>query len=198
MALSLSSFKIRRMHKVLLPIIVSVSLLALTSCGKPPDDAIARNCDVERTTVEDLSFCLPDGWSAISQAMGEQSSFVVAVNDNNVHGLVMQLHVKKDLLQEPVTDEVTFAERAVEISRETAPHYKPISTNPVTVDGKETILHIFDASPDEKDPETVVRYYQFVTTHEGYAYGLTAVFMPEADKDLEESLIEVLTSMRFV
>src|SRR3989344_5489469 len=107
------------MHKILLPIIVAVSLITLTGCTGSSNDPIARNCEVERTPVENFSFCLPDGWIVATQGFGEEKSFVVAVSDET-QSLVMQVHVKKDALIEPVQDDMAFAERAVEIARETA------------------------------------------------------------------------------
>ena len=182
------------MHRVLLPIIVAVSLITLGGCKGSDNDPISRNCAVERTPVEKFSVCLPDGWVVATQVFGEEKNFVVAVNDHT-NAMVMQIHVKKDALLEPVNDRMEFAERAVEIARETAPNYKAISTEPVTVNGDETILHVFDASPDGSDE--AVRYYQFVTIYGGTAYGFTAVMMPGADESLQQTLVHLLTNIRF-
>lgn len=183
------------MHRILLPIIVCASLLALTSCKAKPADELARNCLIERTTVNDLSICLPDGWAAATQEFGEKGSYIVMLSDNGDKGLVMQIHVKKDVLKEPVEHHLEFSERAVEIARDTAPNYAPVSTEPITVNGEKTILHIFDASPD---PEVeIVRYYQFIIVNDGAAYGFTGVMAPGIDEALEKTLIDVFTNVRF-
>ncbi len=196
LALSRSSIRLYGMHRILLPIIVCASLLALTSCKEKPADNLARNCLIERTTVNDLSLCLPDGWAAATQEFGEEDSYIVMLSDNGDKGLVMQIHVKKDVLKEPVEQSLEFSQRAVEIARDTAPNYKPVSTEPVTVNGEQTILHIFEASPD---PEVEsIRYYQFILVHEGVAYGFTGVMAPETDEDIRKTLVDVFTNVRFV
>lgn len=183
------------MHRILLPIIVCASLLALASCKEKPADDLARNCLVERTAVNDLSLCLPDGWVAVTQEFGEKGNYVIMLSDAE-KSLLMQVHVKKDALQEPVENHLEFSERAVEIARETAPNYKPISTEPVTVNGERTILHIFEASPDPKAES--VRYYQFIVINDNAAYGFTGVMAPGTDEAMEKTLIEVFTNVRFV
>ena len=195
LALPSSSTKLYGMHRILLPIIVCASLLALTSCKEKPADDLARNCLVERSTVKDFSLCLPDGWAAVTQEFGEEGSYIVMLSDNGDKGLVMQVHVKKDTLEEPVKQHLEFSERAVEIARDTAPNYKPVSTEPITVNGKQTILHIFEASPDEAVES--IRYYQFIIVNNGAAYGFTGVMMPEANEDLQKTLIDVFTNVRF-
>jgi hypothetical protein len=184
------------MPRLLLPIIISLGLLTLVNCGgDKPNDALARNCAVERTVVDRFSVCLPDGWSIQTEQFGDVGSFVVMVQREEGTETLMQIHVKKDPLNEPVLSPMAFAQRGVEIARETAPNYRAISTNPITVGRKETVLHIFDASPDPKSEP--IRYYQFVTTNEGIAYGFTAVMAPETDDGLRTLLVDVFTNVIF-
>ena len=182
------------MHRILLPIIVAVSLITLVGCKGSGNDPIARNCAVERTPVEEFSVCLPDGWVVATQVFGEEKNFVIAVNDHT-SAMVIQIHVKKDALLEPVNNRMEFAERAVEIARETAPNYKAISTEPVVINGDKTILHVFEASPNSSNE--AVRYYQFVVIYGDIAYGFTAVMMPGADESLQQTLVQLLTNIRF-
>ncbi len=186
------------MHRVLLPIIVSVALLALTNCKGEPNDPVARNCATERTVVEEFSLCLLEGWVVATQEFGDQGNFVILVKDMNSEeqGAVMQIHVKKDTLQQPVQNHLEFAERAVQIARENAPNYSPISTEPITINGEETILHIFEASPNETEGSQ--RYYQFVTISNGAAYGFTAVMVPDANEDMLKTLVDVFTNVQFL
>ncbi len=107
----------------------------------------------------------------------------------------MRIHVKKDPLEGPVFSSVEFAERAIAITRERAPNYKVVSTEPMMVSRKETILHIFDASQGAGGEP--IRYYQFVTTHEEIAYGFTAVMSPEVTEDDRETLLGILRSVDF-
>ena len=72
--------------------------------------------------MRDFSLCLPDGWVAVTQEFGEEGSYIVMLSDNGDKGLVMQVHVKKDALEEPVEHHLEFSERAVEIARDTAPN----------------------------------------------------------------------------
>ncbi len=183
------------MQKLLIPIMIAAGLLTLTACGGEPDDDLARNCAVERTEVERFSLCLPDGWVASTQQFGEQGNFVVNIQDDGVLGVVMQMHIKKDPLQQPVRDKMAFARQAVEISRASAPNYSPVSTEPTTINGEETLLHIFDATPGE-DAETM-RYYQFVTIYGSVAYGFTGVLFAGENEELREALVDVLKNVRF-
>ncbi|MBT3835293.1 hypothetical protein HOF56_03510 [Candidatus Peribacteria bacterium] len=181
--------------KKALPIFALTTLLALSACGGDLDDPLARDCEVERTEIEDVSLCLPTDWTIISQGFGEQSNYVIMVSAAN-SGSVMQLHVKKDDLQEPVKSTTELSEKAVDLARQTAPNYSVVSTDPITIDGKDSILHIFDAQPAGN--EESVRYYQFVTTSSGYMYGFTAVMKPGLDEYLLEIVIDVLKGIRFI
>ena len=183
------------MQKLLIPIMIAAGLLTLTACGGEPNDDLARNCAVERVEIERFSLCLPNGWVAATQQFGEQGNFVVNIQDDGVLGIVMQMHVKKDPLEQPVGDKMAFARQAVEISRASAPNYEPVSTEPVTINGEETLLHIFDATPGE-DAETL-RYYQFVAINGGIAYGFTGVLFAGENEDLRETLVDVLTNIKF-
>ncbi len=184
------------MPRNFLPITVATCLLALAGCSGGPNDDLASNCTVDRTVIGRLSFCLPDGWQAMQSTIGEVGNYVVNIHDG-VSGIVMQIHVKKDPLNEPVHDNLAFAQRAVAIARDTAPHYSPISTEPVAIDGQETILHIFDASPSGEEEDTV-RYYQYVLVHSSIAYGLTGILTSGGNADLQEVLEDVFTNVRFI
>ena len=153
-----------------------IALFLLSACGGGSDDPLARGCETERTEVEDISLCLPTDWTIISQEFGEQGNYVIMVNAAN-SGSVMQLHVKKEDLKETVSSTIELAEKAVDLARQTAPNYSVVSTEPINIDRKSSIMHIFDAQPGGS--EESVRYYQFVTTSEGYMYGFTAVMKPE-------------------
>ena len=183
-----------------LPTILSLSLL-LTSCNGSGDDALARNCPTERTAVERFSLCLTEGWTHTTEEFGEKGNFVIVVHNQKIdQGVqinqeVMRIHVKKDPLQEPIRSTMAFAEQAVEIARRTAPNYKVVKTEPVTINREESLLHIFDASPDPE--KASVRYYQFVTTNEGIAYGFTAVMNTGGNEELEQTLIDILINMQF-
>jgi hypothetical protein len=184
------------MPRFLLPIIVSLGLLTLVSCGgEKLNDALARNCDVERTPIANFSLCLPAGWIASSQPFGDEGNIVVMISSIESEESVMQIHVKKDPLREPVRSSMAFAEQAAQIARETAPNYSAVRTEAITINAKETLLHVFDANPDPSgDP---VRYYQFVTTHGNIAYGFTAVMLPEVNEEVQEALLDMLTNVQF-
>ena len=152
-------------------------------------------CPVEPTPIERFSLCLTDGWHQTTERFGEGGSFVVSIQPENGTGTLMRIHVKKDPLEGPVFSSIEFAERAITITRERAPNYKVVSTEPMMVGNKETILHVFEASEEaEGDP---IRYYQFVTTHEDIAYGFTSVMTRGIDADTEEALLAILRSVEF-
>ena len=184
------------MHKFLLPIIASLSIVALSGCGTPEDDPLATNCLVERTSIENFTLCMPDGWLAITTPFGNGGNYTVKIQPLTGTGGAMDMHVKKDPLNQPVSSVLEFAERAVEIARETAPNYEVISTDPIVVDGDETILHIFEAKPEEA--KIPVRYHQFVTIHDGIAYGFTGILHTGGNEQLEEVLQDVFTNVQFV
>ena len=187
----------RTMQRFLWPLFASLGLLVLLGCsGKNPDDALSQNCAVERTPVGRFSLCLPDEWEYTRETMAEKGSVIVFIQSPTSEGALMQIHIKKDPLQEPVRNTKAFAERAVQLARKTAPDYKAISTDPLLIGRKKTILHIFEALPAEgADP---IRYYQFVTVHEGIAYGFTAVMFPEAEEELQQTLLGIFTNVRFI
>lgn len=180
------------MVKKLLPI--ALFCLLLTGC-EDSDDPLARACAVERTPARNISLCLPTGWTLNTESFGGEESYIVFINEAG-SGSVMQIHVKMDLLDAPVKSIRVLAERAVELARDTAPNYEVVSTEPVEIDRKQTVLHIFDAKPDMLDEP--VRYYQLVTVHEGLAYGFTAVMKPEITDEIREILVELFKNIRFV
>lgn len=173
-------------------IIGSSVVLLLAGCRPKP----LATCPTDPTPIERFSLCLTDGWHQTTERFGEDGSFVVAIQPENGTGALMRIHVKKDPLEGPVFSSIEFAERAIAITRERAPNYKAVSTEPMMVGDKETILHIFEASEaSEGDPP--VRYYQFVTTNEDLAYGFTSVMTPGIDADTEEALVTILRSVEF-
>jgi hypothetical protein len=170
----------------------SSALLLLAGCGQK----VTVNCPVEPTSIERFSLCLTDGWTHETERFGEEGSFVVSIKANTGTGVAMRMHVKKDPLEGSVFSSIEFAERAIDITRQRAPHYKAVSTEPMMVGNKETILHIFDASESEEGEP--VRYYQFVTTNDEIAYGFTAVISPNVDENGKETLLAILKSVTFV
>lgn len=170
----------------------SSTLLFLAACG----GGTARvNCPVEPTPVERFSLCLANGFHQSTEAFGEAGSFIVKITADTGTGTLMQIHVKKDPLQDTIISSIEFSERAIAITRERAPNYKVVSTDPIMVGNRETLLHIFDASDTaESEP---VRYYQFVTTNESIAYGFTAILSPNVDEDTREVLLGILKSVTF-
>lgn len=172
--------------------IAAFSLLALTACRSK---SVVALCSEERTPIERFSLCLTDGWHHRSEQYGEAGSFIVLVMPPGSTGSLLQIHVKKDPLQEAVYSDLDFAQRAVEITRSQAPNYAPVRTEPLMIGSKKTLLHVFDASPSPNDE--FVRYYQLVTTHGGIAYGFTAIMHPDAAPDSQERLLEILKSVSF-
>lgn len=152
-------------------------------------------CPVEETPIERFSLCLADGWHQTTDRFGEEGSFVVSIQPEGGTGALMRIHVKKDPLEGPVFSSIEFAERAIAITRERAPNYKVVSTEPMMIGTQETILHIFEASEESGgDP---VQYYQFVTTNDDIAYGFTSVMTRGIDADTEEALVTILRSVEF-
>src|SRR3989338_8237508 len=140
------------------------TMLLLAACG----GGTARvECPVDMTPVERFSLCLADGFHQTTEIFGEAGSFVVSIEAATGTGTLMQIYVKKDPLQDAVISSIEFSERAIAITRERAPNYKAVSTEPIMIGNRETLLHVFDASDmPESEP---VRYYQFVTTNKNIA-----------------------------
>ena len=176
-------------------LLASLSLLPLLAACSGKKQALA-DCPVAPTPIERFSLCLADGWHAATQPMGTAGSIIVSIAPTHSSGTLMQIHVKKDPLQEDIASSMEFAERAVAITRQQAPNYVAVGTEPMTIAGEQTLLHTFDATPDPKRP--TVRYYQFVTTNAGIAYGFTAVISPSVDADTQETLLTILRSVRFL
>jgi len=172
---------------------IALCFLALTACRLKKEAAL--DCPVERTPIERFSLCLADGWHHGTEKFADAGSFIVLVMPPGSTGSLLQMHVKKDPLQEAVYSDLDFAQRAVEITRSQAPNYAPVRTEPITIDSKKTLLHVFDASPSPKDEP--VRYYQIVTAHGGIAYGFTSIMHPSVDEDTREQLVGILKSVNF-
>jgi hypothetical protein len=175
--------------------LTALSLL-LTACGGTDDDPLARNCEWERTSVEQFSLCLGEGWGHRTEQFESKGSFIVYINDSTGTGSLMQIHVKKDPLEDKPDSDMAFAERAVEVARQSAPNYQAVTTDPIVIDTRNTLLHIFDASPDSESPS--VRYYQFVTTNGNIAYGFTAIMLPTTNEELKSTLLGIFTNVRFL
>lgn len=174
---------------------LAAATILLVGCSSNGNDTLAQTCTVDRTTVDQFSLCLPSGWTVASESFGEGESVVFHLASPDFENKIMQIHVKKDPLEQPVHSMMAFAERAAEISRDTAPNYEPVRTQPITVNRQDSLLHVFDASPKpEADP---VRYYQFVTVHSDIAYGFTGVMFTGGNADLEETLVNVFTNVLF-
>jgi hypothetical protein len=173
-------------------IVASLLLFALAACRSGKETR--ADCPVARTPVERFSLCLDDRWRHATDRFSAEGSFVVFLQPQGSTGSLMQIHVKKDPLQEAVTSPLDFAQQAVGITRAQAPNYAIVRTEPLTIDGKDTLLHIFDASPSK---DQLIRYYQFVTTNGDIAYGFTAVMRPDADPDTQEQLLGILKSVSF-
>ena len=184
-----------RSARTLLLVVAGLSLLPLLA-GCSGKKQKLSDCPVRPTPIERFSLCLTDGWRASTEQMGTAGSIIVSIKPANNSGTLMQIHVKKDPLQEDIGSSMEFAERAVAITRQQAPHYVAVGTEPMTIAGEQTLLHTFDATPDPKQPP--VRYYQFVTTNAGIGYGFTAVISPKADADMKEVLLAILKSARFL
>ncbi|MEK7137863.1 MAG: hypothetical protein AAB853_06325 [Patescibacteria group bacterium] len=177
------------------PFLLLIAALALVSC-KPEENSLTVDCPIDRAPIERFSLCLPPDWIAATEQFGEEGSMLVRVQSASATGSLMQIHVKKDPLQERVESSLSFAQRAIEITRERAPNYVAVSTEPMTIGDDETLLHIFDASPDAKAEP--IRYYQFVTTNEGIAYGFTAIMHTQITEEMWGELLQIFKSVRFM
>jgi hypothetical protein len=182
------------MRHPILPLTL-LPLHALSACRSREGEMTANPCPVPRAYVENVSLCLPDGWSQNVEPFGEQGSFIISIRTEAAAEPSMQIHVKKESLEEPVLSHLAFAERAVALSRERAPGYSAVSTDPIIVSGKETVFHVFDAQPAPDGP--TVRYYQFVTTNGNLAYGFTAVITQKVSEEIQRALLDLLRSVQF-
>lgn len=178
------------MTRFLLPLAIT-GLLLFSSCGKSP----AISCEGTISVVDTFSICIPTGYILGTQEFGDKTSYVMYLGKASGAEQLMQVHVKKDTLTSPVTSSMEFAERAVELSRGSAPNYTPVSTEPIDVNHQPTILHIFEAQP--QGAEEPVRYHQFVTLHEGVAYGFTAVVKPNTPAEELQALLTALQGIVF-
>lgn len=174
--------------------ITGLALLVLAACGGKGQN-IAAVCEGTKSPIGNFSLCLPEGIAQVTKPFGEQSNTLVLIQNEEDQTLLMRIHVKKDPLQNSITSNLEFAQQAADFSRRNAPKYAAVSTDPLIVDRKEILLHIFDAQPEAENAP--VRYYQFVTTHESIAYGFTAIMADNVDETIVPVLIEIFTSVEF-
>ena len=179
------------MQRILLPLSLTAILL-LTACNG--GDPLA-SCDGTPSVVDTFSLCIPPGYIMATQEFGDATNYIIHLGKTDGREQLMQIHVKKDRLLDPVNSSMEFAERAVELSRQNAPNYMPVSTEPIEVNGQQTLLHVFEAQPDPE--QEAVRYHQFVVTHTGTAYGFTAVLNPSATDEEAETMLAALQGVAF-
>ena len=164
-----------------------VSFLLLSACGGSSSTAKVV-CDQQYWNGT-VAACLPKGWNVMSSAamqqLGVPEETVAAFQFETPHaGQLDTVTVTKEPLNQDLTTTEYSNSNILAVSA--LPDYKLIDKKVVTIDGKESAIHVFSARPAPEQP--VRRYYQLSAVSEKVGYTFTGSF-PLSIQDSEATQV---------
>jgi len=178
-------------------IVALSSVLFLVGCGTQSSSSAKVTCD-QQFWNGTFAACLPKGWRVLSQdslnALGVPEETVAAFQYETPHaGQLDTITVTSEpLAQEMTTPEYSLSNIAAVSA---LPEYKLIDKITVTIDGKESALHIFSARPAPDQP--VRRYYQLSAAKERTGYSFTGSFPLSIDDSAAVEMQFILKNVSF-
>lgn len=173
---------------------LTLGFFALTACGTSSSTTTVT-CDLQFWNGS-VSACLPKGWKVLSR---EQLT-VLGVPEETVAAFQFETPQAGQLdtvtvTREPLSKEMVTSDYSASnvLAVSALPDYKLIDKVVVTVDGKESAIHVFSARPSPDQP--IRRYYQLSAAVERTGYTFTGSF-PLSIQDSEAN--EVLFIMKNV
>lgn len=175
-----------------------LTLVALTACGSGSSSSSTVTCD-QKFWNGMFAACLPKGWRVLSQdalrQLGVPEETVAAFQFETPHAgqLDTVTAVREPLSQDMTTTEYSNSNM---LAVSALPDYKLIDKTVVTIDGRESALHVFSARPTPEQP--IRRYYQLSAASERTGYAFTGSF-PLSIQDSEADQVEfILKNVSFV
>ena len=167
-----------------------LSAVALASCS-----GTKKTC-ATRVTVDAFSMCLADGWEQIQEtdlrAKGVPEETIAAFHLTEKRGGQRDnIVVSRENLPGAVSSRAYASANVKAVAGQ--PEYKRIEQRDVKMGGDVSMLHIFSAKPVPDLP--VRRFYQLSLTVGTKGYTFTGTLPYAVENDIEQSLIDMLTSV---
>ncbi len=173
-----------------------LGFLALSACGTSTTTTVT--CD-QQFWNGSVSACLPKGWKVLSRdqlmTLGVPEETVAAFQSDTPHaGQLDTVTVTKEPLSQEMATPDYSQSNILAVSA--LPDYKLIDKVVVTIDGKESAIHVFSARPSPDQP--IRRYYQLSASIDRSGYTFTGSF-PLSIQDSEASeVLFILKNASFV
>lgn len=167
-------------------------LLPLSACS-----GSKKNC-AEEVQVASIRLCLPRGWehvpeSTLKEKKVPEETVAAFHRTDESGGQRDNVVITRESLPGKVSD-IAYAEANIK-SIAAIPEYSLIDKREVKIDGNVTLLHIFTARPVPDVP--VRRFYQLSLTRDSTGYTFTGTLPYSIEKDVEETILGILQSVRF-
>lgn len=171
------------------------ALFALTSCGSSSSASVA--CDQQYWNGS-VAACLPAHWKVLSReqltTLGVPEETVAAFQLETPHaGQLDTVTVTKEPLSEAMPTPEYSQSNILAVSA--LPDYKLIDKIVVTVDGKESAVHVFSARPSPDQP--IRRYYQLSAAVEKTGYTFTGSFPLSIQDSEANEVLFILKNVSF-
>jgi hypothetical protein len=169
--------------------------LLLAACSGSGGSSSTASCDEQIWTGE-FGLCLPEGWEEVSDELLMQkqvpeetiAAFRLTEKRARQRDIVV---VSKETLSEQ-TDSMGYAGDNIKTVAVT-PDYKLIDKREKSVDGKETLLHIFSAKPVPDVPAR--RFYQLSIVKGNLGYTFTASLPFSVPNEINEEIVALFDSV---
>lgn len=175
-----------------------LGFLTLAACGSSSSSAVTVTCELQFWNGT-VNVCLPKGWKVLSReqlgTLGVPEETIAAFQFETPHaGQLDTVTVTKEpLSQEMATPE--YSQSNI-LAVSALPDYKLIDKIVVTIDAKESAIHVFSARPSPEQP--IRRYYQLSAAIEKTGYTFTGSF-PLSIQDSEASeVLFILKNASFI
>lgn len=172
-------------------LLLGMTALLLGGCGSGGSSDTGVACEQQFWNSE-FAACLPKGWRVLSsetlRALGVPEETAAAFQYETPHaGQLDTVTVTKEPLSEEM-ETPDYSESNI-LAVSSLPDYKLIDKETVTVDGKESALHIFSSRPSPDKP--IRRYYQVSAAKEKNGYTFTGSF-PLSIQDAEAEQVKFI------
>lgn len=175
--------------------ILLLGFLALTACGS--SSKVTVTCE-QQFWNGSVSVCLPKGWKVLSRdqltTLGVPEETIAAFQFDTPHaGQLDTVTVTKEpLSQEMATPE--YSQSNI-LAVSALPDYNLIDKIVVTIDGKESAIHVFSARPSPDQP--IRRYYQLSASIDRTGYTFTGSFPLSIEDSEANEVTFILKNVSF-
>ncbi len=172
-------------------------VLFLAACGGSGSSSSSVVCD-QQFWNGSVAACLPKGWNVLSReqltVLGVPEETVAAFQFDTPHaGQIDTVTVTREPLSQDM-DTTAYSQSNI-LAVSTLPDYKLIDKIVVTIDGAESVIHVFSARPSPDQP--VRRYYQLSATVEKTGYTFTGSFPLSVEDSEADEVLFILQNASF-